>query len=67
MERLVDETEYVLAVLHRMRTEVSANPNLFDGDAQQRIDEAIDRLREVLRSARSQLETWKLEKPIKAA
>ncbi len=35
MERLVDEAEYVLAVLHRMRNEVSANPNLFDEDARQ--------------------------------
>jgi hypothetical protein len=41
MERTVDEAEYVLAVLQRMRGTVSANPELFDPNAQARIDEAI--------------------------
>jgi hypothetical protein len=51
----VDEAEYVLAALGRMRGEVSANPELFDPHAQERIDEAIVRIQDVLRSARSQL------------
>lgn len=54
MERTVDEAEYVLAILHRMRAEVSANPILFDPDAQERIDEAIVCIQKMLRSARSQ-------------
>jgi hypothetical protein len=33
MERTMDEAEYVLAILHRMRAGVSANPILFDPDA----------------------------------
>ena len=55
VQRIVDEAEYVLANLYRMRDEVSANPKLFDADAQRRIDEAIGRTLDVLRSARSQL------------
>jgi len=51
----VDEAEYVLAVLCRMRDEVSAEPDLFDPGAQERIDEAIVRAQDVLHSAGSQL------------
>ena len=41
MNRLADETEYVLVILHQMRAEVIARPQLFDPDALKRIDEAI--------------------------
>jgi hypothetical protein len=41
MDRRANEAEYVLAVLRRMREEVTANPQLFDPDAQERIDKAI--------------------------
>jgi hypothetical protein len=57
MERVVDEAKYVLAVLHRMRDEVAADPKLFDPDAQERIDDAIDYVQHVLRMARSELIT----------
>ncbi len=67
MQRLVDEAAYVLGVLHRMRDEVSANPRLFDPDAQERIDEAIARMQEVLRSAQSEVNAWNLEENIRAA
>lgn len=67
MERLVDESEYVLTILRRMRREVSANPKLFDPDAQQRIDEAIARVSGVLRYTRSELKAWNVEEDIKAA
>ena len=30
MDRLSNETEYVLIVLHQMRQEAAANPQLFD-------------------------------------
>ena len=64
MERTADEAEYVLAILHRMRAEVSANPILFDPDAQERIDETIVCIENVLRSARLQSS---VEQEIKAA
>jgi hypothetical protein len=38
VDRRTDEAEYVIAVLHRMREEVIANPELFDPDAQERTD-----------------------------
>jgi hypothetical protein len=41
MDRITEETDYVLAILQRMREEVNANPQLFDPDALERIDEAI--------------------------
>jgi len=66
MQRIVDEAEYVLAALYKMREEVSANRESFDPDAQERIEEAIVRIQEVLRSARSQL-MWSMEQEIKAA
>ena len=64
MERTMDEAGYVLAILHRMRAEVSANPMLFDPDAQGRIDEAIVCIQNMLRSARLQCS---VEQEIKAA
>ena len=64
MQRLVDEAQYVLALLYRMRDEVSANPKLFDPGAQERIDEAIARIQAVLRSTRSEL---LVEQNVKAA
>ena len=67
MERTIEEAEYVLAVLHQMRCEVSTNPALFDPDAQVRIDEAVFYVQDVLRSIRSQLMTPRAEQPIKAA
>jgi len=36
----VDEAEYALAALYKMRGEVSANRESFDPDAQERIEEA---------------------------
>jgi hypothetical protein len=66
MQRVLDESHYVLAVLYRTRDKVSADPKLFDPDAQQRIDEAIARIEGVLRSARSQL-IWSVEQNVKAA
>jgi hypothetical protein len=67
MERTVDEAEYVLEVLYRTRDEVSANPKLFDSDAQERIDEAIVRIRDILRSTRSQLMISGVKQKVKAA
>jgi hypothetical protein len=64
MERLVDEAQYVLATLYRMRDEVSANPELFDPGARERIDEAIARIHAVFCSAGSDLMT---EQEVKAA
>ncbi len=51
MQRVIDEAKYVLRVLHRMEDEVSANPESFDPDARVRIEEAIDRVDDVLRHA----------------
>jgi hypothetical protein len=67
MERVVDEAQYVLTVLYRMRHEVSANPELFDPDAQERIDEAIARIQTGLRSPRLELTIWRVEQEVKAA
>jgi len=64
---LLLSTPQQLAALYRMRDEVSANPKLFDPDARERIDEAIVRIQDVLRSARSQLMTWSAEQEVKAA
>jgi hypothetical protein len=66
MQRQIDEAEYVLAILYRIRDEVSASPKLFDPDAQERIEEAIVRIQDVLRSSRSQL-IWSVEQKVKAA
>ena len=55
MQRQVDEAEYVLTVLYRVRDEVSANPTLFDPDAQERIDEEIARIQAMLLSTRREL------------
>ena len=49
------------------RNEVSADPKLFDPDAQERIDEAIVRVQDVLQSARLQLKSWSVEQDVKAA
>ena len=51
-EQTVQESEYVLAVLCRMRDKVSANPQLFDPDALERLAEAIARADSGLRSIR---------------
>ncbi len=67
MQRLIDEAEYVLLVLHRMRDQVSATPELFDPHAGERIDEAIVRGQELLRSLRSQLTIESLQQTSKAA
>jgi hypothetical protein len=67
MERTVDEAEYVLAVLQHMRGTVSANPELFDPDAQVRIDEAIICIQNVIRSTPSELTICSVEQQIKAA
>ena len=67
MERTLDEAGYVLAVLLKMRDEVSANPTLFDSGAQQRMDEAIVYVQDVIRFAQSQLMICRVEQKIKAA
>lgn len=67
MQRQIDEAEYVLGVLYRMRDVVSENPDLFDRDAQERIDEAIVSTQDVLRSTRSQLMILSVEQKVKAA
>ncbi len=41
MERVVEETEYVLTILRQMLKEVTATPELFALDAQQEIKKAI--------------------------
>jgi hypothetical protein len=67
MERTMEEAEYVLAVLQQMRGEVSTNPELFDSDAQERIDQAVSYVQDILLSIRSQLMTPTVEQQIKAA
>jgi hypothetical protein len=44
MQRVIDEAEYVLAALYRTRDEESANPKLFDPDAQAQIDASVVRI-----------------------
>ena len=51
MQRVVDEAEYVLTILHHMRNEARRNPESYELNAQTRIDEAIARVEEVLRAA----------------
>lgn len=63
----MEEAEYVLAVLQQMRGEVSTNPELFDSDAQERIDQAVSYVQDILLSIRSQLMTPTVEQQIKAA
>ena len=58
MQRVVDEAEYVLTVLRRMRDEVLENPEQYDSDAQERMDEAIARIQHVLEYAQAQLKNW---------
>ena len=41
MDRIADETEYVLLILRQMRDEVIKHPQLFDPTALERIDGAI--------------------------
>lgn len=67
MERTLDEAEYVLAVLQRMRDTVSANPELFEPDAQVRINEAIVCIQNVILSTPSDLTISSVEQGIKAA
>jgi hypothetical protein len=51
MQRVVDEAEYVLTVLNRMRDEVVENRELYDLNAREQIEEAIARVKDVLREA----------------
>ena len=44
MDRLDDETEYVLIILHQVRAEITAQPQLFNADALKQIDDAIRRV-----------------------
>jgi hypothetical protein len=55
----------VLTVLQRMRNKASANPELYDPDAQKRIEEAMARVGEVLRDA--QAECCTTVQPLKVA
>jgi len=41
MDRLADETEYALIILHQMREEMTAQPELCDPKRLKRINEAI--------------------------
>ncbi len=41
MQRVVEEAEYVLAILRRTLKQVTANPELYDPDAQVAIEKAI--------------------------
>ena len=66
MERVVDEAEYVLRNLCRMRDEISAHPQDFDPDAQERMGEAISRVQALLRSTRSKLKVYGEEHKVKA-
>jgi hypothetical protein len=47
MDRVTDEAEYVLEVLHRMRQEMNAHPQWFEPDAVERIDKAITSLQDI--------------------
>jgi hypothetical protein len=67
MQRTEDEAEYVLAILQRMRGEVFANPELFDRDAQRRIDEANVCIQQVIRSTQTQLMICRAQNETKAA
>lgn len=67
MEQIMEEAEYVLTVLRQVRGEVSTTPELFDPDAQERIDEAVLYVQDILLSIRSQLMTPTVEQQIKAA
>ena len=67
MERIVDEAEYVLRNLCRMRDEISAHPQDFDPDAQERMGEAIARVQALLRFTRSKLKIYSQEHKAKAA
>ncbi|MGB8062161.1 MAG: hypothetical protein WCF26_09725 [Candidatus Sulfotelmatobacter sp.] len=46
MDRVTEERQYVLQILYRMRDEVVSNPDLFDLDAQERIEQSIAFLQE---------------------
>jgi hypothetical protein len=65
MQRVIDEAEYVLRILHRMRNEASANPDLFDPDASKRIDETIIRVEDSLQHA--QLMVCEAQQDLRAA
>ncbi len=65
MQREIDEVEYVLTVLLRMKDQVSANGELYDPDARNRIDEAIARLEYVRREVQSMV--CSAEQNLKAA
>ncbi len=65
MQRELDEVDYVLTVLLRMRDQVSAKAELYDPDAKERIDEAIARLDKVRRE--TELIVCNVEQPSKAA
>jgi len=41
MDRLSDETEYALIILHEMRRQATANPQLYDAQALAWIEETI--------------------------
>lgn len=53
MQRVIDEAEYVLTILQRMRDESCSHPDLYDPGAQKQMDEAIAHVEDVLRNARS--------------
>lgn len=67
MERLIDEAEYVLRILCRMRDEVSANPEWFEPDARERIDKAITRIQLSFRPEGNEFACSSVKATVKAA
>jgi hypothetical protein len=65
MQRVLDEAQYVLGVLNRMRDQASENPELYDPDASRRIDEAIARVEDGLKHA--QVMVHRADQNLKAA
>ena len=65
MQRVIEEAEYVLTVLIRMRDAASTNTELYDPDARKRIDDEIARMEGVLRYAR--LAVSRAEQNLRAA
>ncbi len=49
MQSVIEEAEYVLAILRRMREEAATHPDLFEPDAQERIDKALAIVERVMR------------------
>ncbi len=53
MQRVVEEAEYVLTNLRRALKQLTANPELFTPDAQEKIEKAIAYMEWVKQSAKA--------------